>query len=81
MLNTNQVVIVQIMIRGENLLFGFVHGHCRYVERRELWNDVLNLQAEKLLLVGDFNIILGAHERTGFGSHRRVAMHRLSFFS
>ena len=59
---------------GENLLFGFVHGHCRYVQRRELWNDVINLQADKLLLVGDFNIILGAHERTGFGSHRRVAM-------
>ena len=73
-LNTNQVVIIKVVFCGEELLFGFVHGHCRYVDRRQLWSDVQSLNAGNLMLVGDFNITLGAHERTGFGSHSRAAI-------
>ncbi|KAL8459386.1 hypothetical protein ACS0TY_036760 [Phlomoides rotata] len=42
------------------------HGHteaCDYVGRRALWQYIADLHCNNLCLIGDFNAVLGAHER------------------
>lgn len=42
---------------------GFVHAHASYTQRRALWAYICALPTAPLLLIGDFNAALGAHER------------------
>ncbi|KAK6160897.1 hypothetical protein DH2020_004278 [Rehmannia glutinosa] len=45
----------------------FAHGLCDHIARRTLWLDLRNLGLDDLLLIGDFNMVLGHHERSGSG--------------
>ncbi|KAL8537668.1 hypothetical protein ACS0TY_012702 [Phlomoides rotata] len=42
---------------------GFIHAACDYVGRRALWQYIVDLHCNNLCLIGDFNAVLGAHER------------------
>lgn len=41
----------------------FVHAHAHYIQRRRLWSDIIPFASPPLLVIGDFNAVLGAHER------------------
>ena len=64
-LDSDQAVIIRMTIRGRDFHLGFVHAGCTGIIRRQLWFDILALGLECLILMGDFNVILGAHERSG----------------
>lgn len=42
----------------------FVHAKNNYVHRRELWQNLSDLQDSHICIMGDFNLVLGAHERS-----------------
>ncbi|XP_057782626.1 uncharacterized protein LOC131000636 [Salvia miltiorrhiza] len=60
-----QVVVIQCTIMGIDCTLAFTHASCNYVERRQLWLDMIPFIVGHFLIIGDFNAILGAHERRG----------------
>ena len=63
-LSTEQVIVIHCTFLGILLQVGFVHAHSDYGPRRRLWEDLLALPDLPTALVGDFNAVLGAHERS-----------------
>lgn len=51
-----------IAIRSENRTLIFVHASNNYITRRTLWANIYNLADPNLCVIGDFNVVLGAHE-------------------
>ncbi|KAL8542528.1 hypothetical protein ACS0TY_003407 [Phlomoides rotata] len=44
--------------------FGFVHARSTHIPRRDLWTDITVHANRSLCVMGDFNAVLGAHERS-----------------
>lgn len=42
----------------------FAHTSNSYLQRRTLWADILSLGNTSLCIQGDFNVVLGSHERS-----------------
>lgn len=54
-----------IAIKTSGITLAFVHAKNNYIRRRELWNDLSHdLLDSHTCIMGDFNIVLGAHERS-----------------
>lgn len=54
-----------IAIKTAGITLIFVHTKNNYIRRRELWQDLSQeLQASHTCIMGDFNVVLGAHERS-----------------
>lgn len=59
-----------IDINSVGLTLMFVHAKNSYVHRWKLWQDIFLMQESPICVMGDFNIVLGAHERSsGMISH------------
>ncbi|GAU31405.1 hypothetical protein TSUD_370540 [Trifolium subterraneum] len=59
------------------LLFSAIYASTNYINRRRLWNSLNLLHAQHALpwcFIGDFNVILGAHEHRGRFSPARTPM-------
>ncbi|XP_057779904.1 uncharacterized protein LOC130998505 [Salvia miltiorrhiza] len=54
-----------MLYHGDCLHVSFTHASCDYTERRQLWLDVDPFMVGHFLMIGDFNAVLGAHERRG----------------
>ncbi|XP_057770983.1 uncharacterized protein LOC130990768 [Salvia miltiorrhiza] len=63
--SSDQVVILRCSIMGIFCTFAFNHASCDYIERRQLWRDAGPFMVGACLMIGDFNAVLGAHERRG----------------
>ncbi|KAL8495044.1 hypothetical protein ACS0TY_019266 [Phlomoides rotata] len=61
--SSEQVILVQAQLNLLDCTLGFIHADCDYVGRRALWQYIADLQCNNLCLIGDFNAVLGAHER------------------
>lgn len=53
-----------VAFRHGNISLVFVHASNNYQQRRILWNDLLGIADPNTCILGDFNIVLGAHERS-----------------
>lgn len=53
-----------IAINTEGNTLVFVHAKNNYIRRRELWQNLSDLQESNICIMGDFNVVLGAHERS-----------------
>lgn len=53
-----------IAIKSADISFAFVHASNSYTKRRQLWIDLININEPRLCIMGDFNVVLGAHERS-----------------
>ncbi|XP_039686942.1 uncharacterized protein [Medicago truncatula] len=65
---SNQCIALEISCFNSTVYLAAIYAHNYYVKRRELWADLTNLQGcfqGPWLFVGDFNCILGAHEKRG----------------
>lgn len=51
-----------IAIKNDNTSLVFVHAKNNYIRHRSLWQDLLNIQDSPICILGDFNVVLGAHE-------------------
>ncbi|XP_057774874.1 uncharacterized protein LOC130993854 [Salvia miltiorrhiza] len=60
-----QVVVIRCSLLGTLCTLAFTHAFCNYVERRQLWLDMIPFIGGPSLIIGDFNAVLGAHERRG----------------
>ena len=61
--SSDQIIVVESVFQHWRYSIGFVHAHASYTQRRALWADIFALPTAPLLLIGDFNAALGAHER------------------
>lgn len=61
---SDQCIIVDTLAGHNSVLIGFIYAQVRYIPRRILWSELLNFQQGPLLLLGDFNAVLGVHERS-----------------
>ncbi|KAL2322620.1 hypothetical protein Fmac_026999 [Flemingia macrophylla] len=64
----DQFVIISVQVQGSNLYIAFVYASTSYLTRRSLWSR-LHIIVDSLpgawLFVGDFNAVMGAHEKKG----------------
>ncbi|XP_057775029.1 uncharacterized protein LOC130994010 [Salvia miltiorrhiza] len=63
--SSDQAVVLEVEIPGFSFFAAFVHASCNYISRRLLWEDLAGYAAGSLVIIGDFNALLGAHERRG----------------
>ncbi|XP_057790850.1 uncharacterized protein LOC131007957 [Salvia miltiorrhiza] len=64
-MSTEQMVIVDILFSSYSFRVAIVHGSCNYITRRILWDDISSCMVPQMVILGDFNAVLGAHERRG----------------
>lgn len=64
-LSSEQLVVIDMKLQGKDVRVAFVHGSNSYVVRRSLWHDLTHSLSPNCVYIGDFNALLGAHERRG----------------
>ena len=65
---SDQCVALEIICHDKKVFVAAIYAHNLYIERRQLWADLKNLQGcfqGPWLFFGDFNAVLGAHEKRG----------------
>jgi hypothetical protein len=73
----DQFVAFTILENDKLLAFSAIYASTNYVKRRRLWDSLNTLQSQHVLpwcFMGDFNVILGAHEHRGRISPARLPM-------
>jgi hypothetical protein len=73
----DQFVAFTILENDKLLAFSAIYASTNYVKRRRLWESLNTLQSQHVLpwcFMGDFNVILGAHEHRGRISPARLPM-------
>ncbi|KAL8463012.1 hypothetical protein ACS0TY_033865 [Phlomoides rotata] len=63
--SSDQCILLETSASSNTWCFGFVHARTTYTLRRELWTDISAHANRSLCIMGDFNVVLGAHERSG----------------
>lgn len=53
-----------VAIKLEDRILIFIHASNIYSRRRILWNNLVGINEPKICIMGDFNVILGAHEHS-----------------
>ncbi|KAL8515514.1 hypothetical protein ACS0TY_014269 [Phlomoides rotata] len=61
--SSEQAILVRARHDMLECTFGFIHAASDHINRRALWSFISGFHCSNLCLVGDFNAILGAHER------------------
>ncbi|XP_057803424.1 uncharacterized protein LOC131018732 [Salvia miltiorrhiza] len=61
--SSDQVVVANCTWGSQNFRIAIVHGANDKVLHRQLWQDLMDFTYEKMVFIGDFNAIRGAHER------------------
>ncbi|KAL8479367.1 hypothetical protein ACS0TY_026294 [Phlomoides rotata] len=61
--SSEHAILVKVNHDLLDCTFGFIHAASNYITRRDLWNFMSDFHCSNLSLVGDFNAVLGAHER------------------
>ncbi|KAL8511409.1 hypothetical protein ACS0TY_017985 [Phlomoides rotata] len=62
--SSDQCILIETSINSHAWYFGFVHARSTHVPRRELWSSICAFADHLLCIMGDFNVVLGAHERS-----------------
>ncbi|KAL8516739.1 hypothetical protein ACS0TY_015123 [Phlomoides rotata] len=60
---SEQVILVHARHNLFECTFGLIHAASNYVGHRDLWQYISGFHCTNLCLIGDFNAVLGAHER------------------
>lgn len=72
-MNSDQIMVLEGTFQSSSFLLGFVHAHVLHTMRRTLWNIIRSLPDKPKLVMGDFNAVLGAHERHSANPPIRIA--------
>ena len=66
---TAQQVTISCILDSVSCVFTWVYAKTTITERRELWSDMMQIKTSYVhgpwLVLGDFNCVLGAHEKRG----------------
>ncbi|KAL8492490.1 hypothetical protein ACS0TY_023895 [Phlomoides rotata] len=60
----DQCILIESSIASHTWCFGFVHAQSTHIPRRELRASICTHTTSPLCIMGDFNVVLGAHERS-----------------
>ncbi|XP_057800164.1 uncharacterized protein LOC131015756 [Salvia miltiorrhiza] len=64
LLSSEQAVILHCLWKNDSFKMAIIHGANNYLDRRQLWLDLLNHISGPSVFMGDFNAVKGAHERS-----------------
>ncbi|XP_057803415.1 uncharacterized protein LOC131018702 [Salvia miltiorrhiza] len=64
LLSSEQAVILHCSWNNDSFKVAIIHGANNYLERHQLWLDLLNHISGPSVCIGDFNAVKGAHERS-----------------
>ncbi|KAL8462900.1 hypothetical protein ACS0TY_033781 [Phlomoides rotata] len=56
--------MLETTVHSHTWCFGFVHARSTHTPRRDLWTDITAHAIRSLCVMGDFNMVIGAHERS-----------------
>ncbi|XP_057770826.1 uncharacterized protein LOC130990623 [Salvia miltiorrhiza] len=59
-----QAIILHCSWNNDSFKVAIIHGANNYLDRRQLWLDLLNHISGPSVFIGDFNAVKGAHERS-----------------
>ncbi|XP_057811613.1 uncharacterized protein LOC131025845 [Salvia miltiorrhiza] len=62
--SSGQVIIMNCIWSSHSFKVAVVHGDNDYTNRRQLWIDLLTHLTGNAIMMGDFNAVKGAHERS-----------------
>ncbi|KAL8546688.1 hypothetical protein ACS0TY_006424 [Phlomoides rotata] len=62
--SSDQCILLETIAHSHTWCFGFVHARSTHIPRRDLWVDITVHVNRSLCVMGDFNVVLGAHERS-----------------
>ncbi|KAL8488067.1 hypothetical protein ACS0TY_024375 [Phlomoides rotata] len=72
--------MIETSISSHTWCFGFVHARSTHIPRRELWSSICTHAANPMCVLADFNVVLGAHERSrGVGNPTRPSQEFRTF--
>lgn len=63
--SSSQCLVLKCVFPIFTCFIAFVHASNSYIRRSVLWNDLSSFCDEPLVIMGDFNALLGMHERIG----------------
>lgn len=69
-----------VAIRSRDITLVFVHAKNSYILHRALWSDLHNIFDVNLCILGDFNIAIGAHERSSIVISQHLPMEEFRTF-
>lgn len=73
MVLTDQFVAFSVMIENQKIYIAAIYASTSYLVRRKLWQDLNLIQHNYWCFIGDFNVVLGAHEYRGKGLPLQIA--------
>ena len=78
--NTDQEISIDFLLGNKSFRISFVYANVHIYARRRLWHLLQSLAPSDSpwLLIGDFNAILGAHERRGGNLPNSTSCHDFS---
>ncbi|KAF1872450.1 hypothetical protein Lal_00016748 [Lupinus albus] len=77
LVNSNQHLACMIEVENKKVYLNAVYAHNSYLQRRQLWADMLSLMDE----YQDFNVVLGAHECRGSNLPPRLHSDEFKLFT
>lgn len=81
LLMSGQFFNLEVSIQGRNYYLSFVYASNSIVERCGLWGELLRYVLQgPWLVIGDFNLVRGAHEKQG-GIVNRTSCQDFNLFS
>ncbi|KAF1897548.1 hypothetical protein Lal_00036990 [Lupinus albus] len=84
LVNSNQHLACMIEVAVKKVYLNAVYAHNSYLQRRLLWADMLSLMDEyqgPWCCIGDFNVVLGAHECRGSSLPHRLPSDDFKLFT
>lgn len=66
--STVQQITLSFSMDHCNCAISFVYASTSYIKRRDLWKEIRDINSsisDAWMLIGDFNAVLGAHEKNG----------------
>lgn len=69
-----------IVVSSDSYALIFVHAENSYLHRRSLWLDIRGLPISGICIIGDFNVVLGAHVRTSSATYPSLPVEEFQEF-
>ncbi|KAF1892225.1 hypothetical protein Lal_00036586 [Lupinus albus] len=83
LVNSNQHLTCMLEVENKRVYINVVYAHNSYLQRRQLWADLLSLMDDyqgPWCCIGDFNVVLGAHECRGSNLPPRLPSDEFKLF-
>ncbi|XP_019447391.1 PREDICTED: uncharacterized protein LOC109350622 [Lupinus angustifolius] len=84
LVSSDQHIVMVVDVDSKSLFISAVYAHTLYLQRRSLWKEIIKVMRDNpgpWCCLGDFNVVLGAHECRGSRSPATLPMEEFRIFS